>query len=175
MAERARRLGVCVDVFCAAAVGVGAVNLLGLTNGSGGKLVVHPSFGGAMRTDLINSTRRSIGSAGVFDARASAGVAVTRIIGPLVEPGTREECDAAEEMPNLSISPSVEPSTGYTVAFELEDDAVLGEFAYFQFTAAWTTLQGERLLRVRTISLGPTAIPHPIVPAEDSHLRCGRR
>jgi hypothetical protein len=85
----------------------------------------------------------------------------------LVEPGTREECDAADEMPNLSISPSVEPSTGYTVAFELEDDAILGEYAYFQFTAAWTTLQGERLLRVSTVARRPTAIPHPIARAKN--------
>ena len=117
--ERARRIGVMVDIFVASLVSVGVDALQQLTTRTGGDVVAHSSYGpshtnagqthfSSMRTDLINSCRRSVGSAGVFDVHASVGVRISRVIGPLVAPTTREECDMSEDLPNMAMSPSVE-------------------------------------------------------------------
>ncbi len=107
-----------MDLFVASLVSVGVDALQQLTSRSGGDVVSHSSFGPtnnsnnsqfcSMRTDLINSCRRSVGSAGVFDVHASVGVKISRVIGPLLAPSTRDECDMAEDLPNMAMSPSVE-------------------------------------------------------------------
>lgn len=40
---------------------------------------------------------------------SSPSVEITRVIGPLISPGTKAEADMAEDLPNLALSPAVEP------------------------------------------------------------------
>lgn len=153
--ERARRLGVSVDAFVVSMTRVGLEKLQAMTNGSGGEVVTHQTFGAAMAQDLCNAQTRSLGSSGVINVHASSCVEIRRIMGALIPPATRAEVEMGEDLPNLSVSPAVEARHAVTVTYALTEDPS-EEYVYFQVVSAYTTRAKERITRTSTARLPVT-------------------
>lgn len=151
-------LGVAVDVFAVSSLGVGVRRLQALTSACGGDTLVHSTFGDAFMKSLSTAARGG-GSHGrsraVIDFRCSPQVDMTRMIGPLVPPATKDEEALAETLPNLAISPAVESRHGFTGIFQLRED-LSEDYVYFQVASAHTCATGERVLRVSTQRLAVT-------------------
>ena len=147
--ERARRLGVVIDAFIVSLTDVGMPLLQGMCAGSGGEAVPHASFAGALAESLTRATLRSVGASGVLDVHCSPAVQITRVLGPLVPPSTREESEMAEDLPNLAMAPAVEARHGFTVLYHLRED-IDCEYLYFQVVSAHTTPFGQRIMRTST-------------------------
>ena len=89
--HRTRLLGISTDVLVVSMLSIGVQKLQAMTMTCGGEVVNHLHFGDAFESDLVNGMYRTGGrTSGVVDIHASACVEVLRIIGPLIDPATRQ-------------------------------------------------------------------------------------
>ena len=91
----------------------------------------------------------------MFDIKYSPQVDVTRIIGPLVPPASKDEQALSETLPNLAISPGIDARHAFAGVFQLRED-LAQDFVYFQAATAHTSAAGERVVRVSTQRLAVT-------------------
>jgi len=152
--RRAQADGVAVDILGGGSRAINVPLLAPVAQLTGGGLALHEDLGGLLADNAARAVARQTGVAGWVDLACSAGLAVTRIVGPSL-PLPEAERRRRGLSRSATAMASAEPGHGWGVYLEPARASLAGHGAlWLQATASWVLPGGWRVHRVATRRLG---------------------
>jgi len=155
---------ICVDLFVCAPRYVDAATSGELAHLTAGRIRFYPRFHAQRDGErLVRDVERSLLSCAAMEAvmrvRATAGVKVTRFYGSF-----------SMRSRDLLALPEVDMDGNYAFEFSYDEDAITGTMLAVQSAVLYTTMQGERRIRVTNHCIPITTSPVEALAAADPDI-----